>query len=348
MDKNLIKVKVVFDKVKEMRDEINILFGTLDGRITKLSDVYSEFINSTKTIRTQDVKSFIFSLDSFYFQNSLLNREYKNLKDDNNIIINRMYGEYYKLYKLITEYIEKSHIDNKLKEMLVNRNYPKYDDLNEEKVYEFKLIIQLNEDIIQVVNQLINILNDKEQKLKAFTTNQDYGLNVNNFVSTFNYEVIVLSEHITLYEKYLDFFYHVHEKLFKRLITKISLLEAQLNADIKFEGGLIGKKKDKTLLMKDLNIQGLNKSAAKELRQSIIGNNKNILSSNSSDNNSELSSNDVIPPPPSPSSPISSVSFAENNIIHKRPSLAKQMFKSHSESSSSSDNEYEYELNDKE
>ena len=69
--------------------------------------------------------------------------------------------------------------------------------------------------------------------MRQYTTNQNYGLNVNNFVSTFNYEVNVLQEQINLYESYLDFFYHVHEKLLKRLITKISILEAQINADIK-------------------------------------------------------------------------------------------------------------------
>jgi hypothetical protein len=244
MDDKLLKVKEVFDKVRDMRDEIGSLFRVLEGRITKLGDVYNDFIDNTKRLKTPDVKAFIFSLDSFYFQNSLLKREYDYLNDYYNIIINRMYGEYYKLYNLMTDYVEKSHIDNKLNELLKNKKYPKYDDLDETKVYDFSLIVQLNEDIIGVVSHLINILRDKEQSLKSYTANQNFGLNVNNFVSTFNYDVVMLNEQIILYEKYLDFFYHVHEKLLKRLITKISLLEAQLNSDIQFEGGLIGKRKD--------------------------------------------------------------------------------------------------------
>lgn len=273
MDDKLLKVKIIFDKVKEMRDEINILFEGLDGRISKLGEIYNEFVKNAKMIKTPDVKAFIFSLDSFYFQNSLLSKEYQHLKDYYSIIINRMYGEYYKLYKLMTEYIDKSHIDSQLNENLKKKNYPKYDDLDEGKHYDFHLIIHLNEDIIGVVNYLINILRDKEIALKMYKTNQNYGLNVDNFVSTFNYEVIVLQEQINLYEKYLDFFYHVHEKLLKRLITKISVLEAQLNADIKFEGGLIGKRKDNSDIMKDMNIKGLNKRAVRELRKSITGGN---------------------------------------------------------------------------
>lgn len=271
MEDKLLKVKHVFDKVKDMRSEITLLFNNLDGRISKLAEIYDEFIANTNLIRTPDVKAFIFSLDSFYFQNSLLRREYKYLKDYYNIIINRMYGEYYKLFKLITEYVDRSLIDNKLSEVLKHKNYPRYDDLDDEKVYDFKLITQVNEDIMSVITYLINILRDKETSLRLYTTNQNYGLNVNNFVSTFNYEVIVLQEQITLYEKYLDFFYHVHEKLLQRLITKVSVLEAQLNADIKFEGGLISKKKDNKVLFDELGMSGLNKKTARALRKSITG-----------------------------------------------------------------------------
>jgi len=281
MDDKLTKVKVVFNNVKEMRSEISILFDNLDGRIKKLKEMYREFVDYTKSIKTADVKSFIFSLDSFYFQTSLLQKEYNYLKDYNATIINRMYGEYYKLLKLITEYVEKSLIDNKLNEVLKNKKYPKYDDLDDAKQYPFELILQLNEDIISVVNYLIHVLKDKEAALKQYTTNQNYGLNVNNFVSTYNYEVIVLQEQINLYEKYLEFFYHVHEKLLKRLITKISVLEAQLNTDIKFEGGLLSKKKDNKALFKDLNLSALPKSTQRDLRKSIVGNSP--LNSNASD-----------------------------------------------------------------
>lgn len=281
MDDKLTKVKMVFDNVKEMRSEISILFDSLNGRIKKLKEMYSEFVTYTKSIKTADVKSFIFSLDSFYFQTSLLQKEYDYLKDYYGIIVNRMYGEYYKLLKLITEYVEKSMIDNKLHEILKNKKYPKYDDLDDARQYPFELILQLNEDIIAVVNYLIHVLKDKEMSLKQYTTNQNYGLNVNNFVSTYNYEVIVLQEQINLYEKYLEFFYHVHEKLLKRLITKISVLEAQLNTDIKFEGGLLSKKKDNKALFKDLNLSALPKSTQRDLRKSIVGNSP--LNSNASD-----------------------------------------------------------------
>ena len=175
MNNKIIKVKIIFDEVKDLRNEINTLFQCLDGHISKLSEIYNEFIKNTKQIRTPDIKSFIFSLDSFYFQNNLLKREYKNLKDFNIIIINHMYGEYYKLYRLITEFIVKSRIDDKLPNILKNRSYPTYDDLDEEKLYDFNLIIQLNEDIINIVNYLITIRNEKELSLKNYQLHDGFG-----------------------------------------------------------------------------------------------------------------------------------------------------------------------------
>jgi hypothetical protein len=204
-----------------------------------------------------------------------------------------MYGEYYKLFKLMTEYVDQN-FDDKLNETLKKNNYPKYDDLDDSKQYSFDIIIQLNEDIVTIINFLTGIKNEKELSLKTYTTNQNYGLNVNNFVSTYNYEIVVLNEHINLYEKYLEFFYSVHLKLFKRLITKISLLEAQLNTDVKFEGGLLSKKKNKDVLFEEMNVGSLNKTVARDIRKSIIGSVSPSVS-NSSDHDDEvfLSINDI-------------------------------------------------------
>ena len=76
MDDKLTTIKIVFDNVKEMRSEILILFDNLNVRINKLKEMYSEFVKYTQSTKTSDVKSVFFSLDSFYFQTSLLQKEY--------------------------------------------------------------------------------------------------------------------------------------------------------------------------------------------------------------------------------------------------------------------------------
>ena len=285
---NMLKKK--FNNIKNMRVEMNELFTDLDGKIVKLKDIYGEFIKNTNLIQTQDKKIFIFSLDSFYFQTSLLNKEYINLKNYSSLIINRMYGEYYKLLKIIYEnlqkglinYIPKSNIDI----------FPIYDDLNEDKEYDFDLIIQLNEELVNIIYSLLTILNEREVLLKRYRTDQDYGLNVDNFVSTYNYEVLVLTEQINLYEKYLLFFYSAHEKLLTRLITQISLVDAQLNNDIKFEDGLLTKKRDNRTIFDSINLSTLDKITAKELRKSV--GNSSPVEGNDSDSSYEYFENSTI------------------------------------------------------
>ena len=82
MDQKLNKVKHTFDKIKDMREEISGLFQNLDCRISKLKEIYNDFI------RNNNSKLFIFGLDTFYFQNNLLTNEYSFLKEYYNRIIN--------------------------------------------------------------------------------------------------------------------------------------------------------------------------------------------------------------------------------------------------------------------
>ncbi len=271
MDIKLNKVKLVFENVKDMRSEIINLFENLDHRISKLKELYADFVNNAKHINTPDVNPFIFSLDSLFFQTSLIEKEYNYLNDYKNTIINRMYGEYYKLFKLILVYIDKSNIDSKLTELLKNKKYPRYDDLDNEKEYDFNLIIHINDDIIGVVNNLINNLNEKQKTLKQYIVNQNYGLNVNNFVSTCRYEVNILQEKIDLYENYLDFFYHIHQKLTRQLINKINILENQINTDIQFEGGILSKTKNNAEKFTNMNMNLLGSEITKYNEDYITG-----------------------------------------------------------------------------
>ena len=283
MEDNLIKVKNFFDEIKEIRSQIIVLFDNIEDRILKLKDIYNDFIEKTTKIKTPEFKSFIFSLDSFYFQKSILEAEYSNLKQDYKIIINRMYGEYYKLLKLVLENLDKKLINHSLNDSIKINKYPKYDDINEKHEYDFSLIIQLNEDIINIINFLINLMHNKEISLKQFTINRDSGYGVNNFVSTYNYEVVVLKEQIILYEQYLDFFYHIHLKLLNRLKLRTAILENQINSDINFEGGINLNKKNKTEIIDEMNNITLDASSLKELRKSIsYSPNQNNFNSQSS------------------------------------------------------------------
>ena len=83
-----------------------------------------------------NTKQIFLFVDSFYFQYKLFAMEYENLNKFNSLIKNRTYCDYYKLYKLITKYINenKEELDIDLNQSLV----PVYKDLE-----PFLIIVQI-------------------------------------------------------------------------------------------------------------------------------------------------------------------------------------------------------------
>ena len=110
MDARLIKLKGDFNNIITVRTSVKNIFDILQIRINKLKTFYSEFIKDSK----HDM--FIFGLDSFHFQSKLIDIEYDDMKRLFLVINNRMYCEYFKLYKIITEYIVKNIPDKKVKD----------------------------------------------------------------------------------------------------------------------------------------------------------------------------------------------------------------------------------------
>ena len=67
---------------------------------------------------------FVFGLDSFHFQSKLIDIEYDDTKRLFMAIGNRMYCEYFKLNKIIIEYILNNIKEKKITEIIKINNYP--------------------------------------------------------------------------------------------------------------------------------------------------------------------------------------------------------------------------------
>ena len=91
-----------FENVINIRNQINSVFCLLDTNISKIKYIYMELLNNSNN----NQKSILFGLDSFQFQGKLLDMENTDLKRMFLVLNNRMYCEYYKLYKIIIEYIK--------------------------------------------------------------------------------------------------------------------------------------------------------------------------------------------------------------------------------------------------
>ena len=230
MEHRLNELKTEFSGIIELKEENANIFMVLDDKIIKLKNSYNEFIKNNKN------NLFVFGLDSFHFQGKLIDIEYDDIKRLFNAITNRMYCEYYKLHKIILDYVIENVTDKKILELVkINNNFPIYKDLEPFKQYDFVVIQQIHELNISILHSLCSFLISKEHDLKNYQNKNKTGLNIDNFVSTFNFNNTVMKEKVTLFITYIEFFHKLHTKYLKRFTTKIQLLISQLNYDIKFE-----------------------------------------------------------------------------------------------------------------
>ncbi len=233
MEKNniILEIKKNFNYIKELRSNINDIFLEIKDKLTALDKIYIELINTHKNV------DYTFGIDSFYFQNKLIEIDYDNMKSIFNGINNRIYCEYYKLYKMIYNYITSELKDAIVIEKIKIKNYPIYKDLEPLKAYNFELIVDIQKNIIETIDCLFNYLTSKEAELKHVCTTSDLGINIENLVNFQAYSNTLLNERINIFCKYLNVFHKHHNKYFSRLLIKGKMMIGIVNEDIHLKKG---------------------------------------------------------------------------------------------------------------
>jgi hypothetical protein len=229
MENRISKLKTDFNNITVIRNNVKSVFDILQLRINKLKMFYSEFIKNNKN------KLFVFGLDSFHFQSKLIDVEYDDMKRLFLAINNRMYCEYFKLYKITTEYVYENINDKKIAEIIKVNNFPVYKDLEPFKEYSFEITTEIHENILVIVNSIISNLNTRENELNIHRGKQALGLNIDNFITTYNFELTVIKEKISMFLTYIEFFHKLHTKHLKRFSNKIQLMYTHISTDIRFD-----------------------------------------------------------------------------------------------------------------
>ena len=108
MTVTIASVKKKFDNLLILRQDITAVFDILKNKIEILQNIYLGLV------KNHAHKSYVFGIDSFHFQNKLIETEYLNLNNAFKAIDNRVYCEYYNLYSMIKKYALEEIRDNKL------------------------------------------------------------------------------------------------------------------------------------------------------------------------------------------------------------------------------------------
>ena len=228
MDGRINNLKTNFASLMTIRITVKNVFDTLQQRIDKLKNLYFEFINNN------DNQMFIFGLDSFRFQSKLIDIEYEDMTRMFLAINNRMYCEYFKLYKIIVAYISMNITDKKILEVIKVSNFPTYKDLEPFKDYKFEIIQEIHENILILIGSIATNIETKEIELSEYQRKRKIGLNIDNFVTSFNYDIIMMRERGMLFLTYMEFFHQLHTKYMKRFSSKIQLMYSHIDKDIDF------------------------------------------------------------------------------------------------------------------
>jgi hypothetical protein len=281
MKVNLEQLKQNFITIKNIRNKVTNIFQILEEHLKKLKQTYAEFMVNGKQ------QLFVFGLDSFQFQSKLIDIEYEDMKRLFLAINNRMYCEYYKLYKIIAEYVKENITDKKTLELVKSFNtFPVYKDLEPYKQYNFELIQDLHEDIIILLYEINDFILNKENELQVHKQKQEFGLNINNFVTTFNFNIIMVKEKGMLFISYIDFFHTLHTKYLQRFSMKMNLMYSQVTHDIRFDDSPQPSKIKKEELLNTLQDDNIDKFLIKQIKGSFYD--------SDSTNSSSLSNLDAI------------------------------------------------------
>ena len=266
MDTRINELKINFTKILDLKNENVKTFGILEAKICKLKEFYSEFVKNNKN------NLFIFGLDSFHFQGKLIDIEYEDIQRLYSAITNRIYCEYFKLYKIIVQYILDNIIEQKIIDLVhVNNSYPIYKDLEPFKKYDFEVIQSIHEFIIILLNSINGFLMNKEHDLKRHQLKNNIGLNIDNFVNTFQFNNVILREQLILFITYIEFFHKFHLKYLTRFTTKMHIFFSQITNDIKFEDTSKMNKMKRASILETFDNENMDNDVIIELKNSISG-----------------------------------------------------------------------------
>ena len=264
-----------FEKIKQLRNNLNDIFFEIDAKINALTHIYTDMV------KTHVDKNYTLGLDSFYFQNKVIKMEYDNMQSIFNFIDNRVYCEYYKLLKMLYDFINKEIKDKSAVEkmLITHKHYPIYKDLEPSKIYDFNITTEINNTINNIIDELKHYTETKKEELSDKKKQSDMGINIDSMIHEQQYTIILLEERIHMFENYLNTFGNHHSKYFSRLTIKLKIMLGVVNEDFHL-------KNSKSLQLKRVNI---NKETRENTTITPIQNNE-MVDSDRSSNGSNMSS----------------------------------------------------------
>ena len=234
INKKYIDNNIFFKKINEVMIEIQKIFFEINEQMNNVYKIYLSLMNDNKDNKD---KLSLYGLDTLNFQSNLFKTQYENCDYMYKMLNNRIYGDYFKLYKIIINTCISSNIDDQKFLSFINNehNIVIYKDLDQTKVYNDKELFNIYELINQLITLLSEYIKSKEMidnKHKNLIKN---GFKINSFAYSYNQKIDLLKSQLELYLNYLDFYNHMYLKYFNKIKIRADNLLKDINNDIIFE-----------------------------------------------------------------------------------------------------------------
>ena len=206
-----------------------ILFSKkLDQEKLLINEQLQHFKDTHSTLTKSNNKQvFIFCLDSFLFQYKVFSMEVNNLNKIHLMIKNRLYCDYYKLYKMLLKYISSNFDDLKIRvdELPI---VPVYKDLEPMYDYGYSNIELVHNVLLECIKNIAVMYLKKEENIRDYQTKTNVGFGISNFINTMNHEKEILKGKIDLHIDYVAFFNISQFKYMRRLHNVYNEFDKQL------------------------------------------------------------------------------------------------------------------------
>ena len=197
------------EEIKAIRVEMKEIYDKITN---KKGEVYSNYLDYAE----KNKRNNFFGMDSLHFQNKLIDIEYESITKQYHFIDNRMYCDYYKLFGLITQFLKKNYSDN-FDNLLKNKHYPVYKDLEQNKVYDFNTMNDIHHDIIVLIKHLYEKVKNVKNEIENDKQKMFGGLKIANYVYNFIFSNTVTETNVKLFEEYLDSYHVDHTNVLNNL-----------------------------------------------------------------------------------------------------------------------------------
>lgn len=220
MDKRIEGLTENFKRIDETKGKIDKGLQIVQKITEKLRKIHKEFQ------RGAEDELQVLALDGLQFQNKYFEIDLSNCSKMRNVVCNRMYGDYYKIYKQVFEYLIEHFGDSPLSKKCDVQldSFPVYKDLEINKVYEPKLVKQLQVALVEVLTYINESITKKNDNIASYNKKKAMGLNINNFVTMFAFNANLMKGKLEMFSDYIDYIIEQHEKYFERLYNRVQVI----------------------------------------------------------------------------------------------------------------------------